>query len=165
MTLGLSISAFTMLHVAISLIGIASGIVVLQAMLSNKPSQAMTSLFLWSTVLTSVTGFMFPFGSLLPSHIFGVISLVVLAVAFIALYGSHLEGRWRSIYVISAMFALYLNSFVAVVQAFQKLGPLKAMAPTQSEPPFLIAQVALLAVFAALGWMAVKRFRPESETG
>jgi hypothetical protein len=160
MILGLSLSTFTTLHVVVSLIGIAAGLVMLCGMLNARPLPGWTALFLAATVLTSVTGFFFPATSLLPSHVVGIISLVVLAIALVALYLYWLDGAWRWVYVVTALAALYLNCFVGVAQAFQKLPALHALAPTQSEPPFLIAQVALLAVFVVLGFLAVKRFHP-----
>jgi len=116
-------------------------------------------LFLATTVATSVTGFGFPVEHFLPSHAVGIISLVALAIAILALYAKHLAGGWRRTYVITAVLALYLNCFVAVVQSFEKIEPLRALAPTQSEPPFAIAQLAVLGLFVALGITAVKRFR------
>lgn len=160
MILGMSIATFTTLHVIISLIGIVTGIVALLGMLAGKNLRVWTVLFLASTVLTSATGFLFPFNKLLPSHVFGIISLVVLAAALLALYVFRLDGPWRWIYVAGATLALYLNVFVAVVQAFQKLAFLQPLAPTQAEAPFIVAQVAVLAIFAALGFLAVKRFHP-----
>jgi hypothetical protein len=160
MILGLPASTFTLIHVILSLIGIVSGLVVLAGLIGAKRLPGWTALFLATTILTSVTGFGFPSDKLLPSHIFGIISLVVLAIALLALYVFHLAGHWRWIYVASAVIALYLNSFVGVVQAFQKLGPLHALAPTQSEPPFAIAQVVVLAIFIALGILAAIKFRP-----
>ena len=160
MMLGLSISAFTTLHVVISLIGIATGLVVLRAMLGGRHLGSLTAAFLGSTVLTSVTGFMFPFNQLLPSHIVGLISLAVLVLALVALYGKGLSGGWRTVYVITATVALYLNVFVGVVQAFQKFGVLHALAPTQAEAPFIVAQLAVLALFAVFGYLAVKRYHP-----
>jgi hypothetical protein len=160
MILGLSFSAFTMLHVVISLIGIASGLIVLYGMLTGQRLSGLTALFLLTTILTSVTGFLFPFNGWLPSHVVGVISLVVLAVAVLALYVFHLAGAWRWIYVATALAALYLNVFVAVAQAFQKIAVLQPLAPTQTEPPFAVAQVAVLAVFLGLGFLAVRRFQP-----
>ncbi len=161
MILGMSLSTFTTLHVIISLIGIVAGIVVLLGMLGGRKLDGWTAIFLATTVLTSVTGFLFPFTKLLPSHVFGIISLVVLAIALLALYGLHLDGPWRWIYVATAVLALYLNVFVGVVQAFQKLAFLQPFAPTQTEAPFIVAQVAVLAIFVALGFVAVKRFQPE----
>jgi hypothetical protein len=160
MTLGMSLSTFTMVHVVISLVGILSGLIVLYAMLTSRDLMFWTAVFLGTTVLTSVTGFMFPFHQLLPSHIFGGISIVVLAVALYALYARHLAGHWRWIYVAGALFALYLNMFVGVVQSFQKVTFLQPLAPTQSELPFVIAQAGLLAAFVALGYLAITRFYP-----
>jgi hypothetical protein len=159
MILGMTTSTFTLLHVVISLIGIGSGFVVMYGLLHAKRFDGWTALFLATTVATSVTGFGFPFEHLLPSHKVGIISLVVLAVAVLARYAFHLAGAWRWIYVISAVIALYLNVFVAVVQAFEKVPALKALAPTQKEPPFLVAQLVVLAIFIMLGIFAVKRFR------
>lgn len=160
MMLGLSFESFTLLHLALSLIGIAAGFIVVGGMLSGNRMPCWTALFLLTTVLTSVTGFMFPFGQLLPSHIVGAISLVVLAVAIVALYINRLSGAWRWIYVATAMAALYLNVFVGVVQAFAKFPALNALAPTQSEPPFAISQAAVLIVFVGLGIAAARRFHP-----
>ena len=161
MILGMSFSTFTTLHVIISLIAIVTGLVALLGMLGGKKLGGWTALFLATTVLTSVTGFLFPLTKLLPSHVVGIISLVVLAAALLALYVFHLDGPWRWIYVVGAVLALYLNVFVAVVQAFQKLAFLQPLAPTQAEAPFIVAQVVVLAIFAALGFLAVKRFHPE----
>ncbi len=160
MTLGLSLSAFTTLHVVISLIGIGSGLIVLYGMLGAQKLEGWTVLFLATTILTSVTGFMFPFNGLLPSHIVGAISLLMLATALLALYAFGLAGPWRWVYVTTALAALYLNVFVGVVQAFQKLAFLQPLAPTQSEPPFAIAQLAVLVIFLLLGFLAVRRFHP-----
>ncbi len=121
----------------------------------------MTAVFLAATVLTSVTGFLFPFHRLLPSHVVGIISLVALAPALLALYAFSLTGPWRWIYVAGAVLGLYLNVFVGVVQAFQKLAFLQPLAPTQSETPFVVAQAAVLAIFLLLGFLGLKRFHPE----
>ncbi|PYX31704.1 MAG: hypothetical protein DMG77_05880 [Acidobacteria bacterium] len=158
MILGMTISTFTLLHVLISLVGIGSGFIVLYGLLTGKRLDGWTAIFLVTTVLTSLTGFLFPFEHLLPSHVVGVISLVVLAVAILARYGMHLAGAWRGIYVVSAAVALYFNVFVLVVQAFMKMPALKALAPTQKEPPFLAAQLALMALFVVLTIFAVKKF-------
>jgi hypothetical protein len=160
MILGMSIAAFTEFHVILSLIGIASGIVVVLAMLAAKRLPVLTAIFLLTTVATSVTGFMFHFESFGPPEIVGAISLVVLAVAILALYVYKLAGSWRWIYVAAAVFALYLNAFVGVVQTFQKVPFFHALAPTQMEPPFAVAQGIVLIVFVALGILAVRRFRP-----
>jgi hypothetical protein len=152
---------FTLVHVVISLVGIASGLVVLAGMLAAKRLDRWTAIFLVTTVATSVTGFMFPFVHLLPSHAVGLLSLIVLAPVIFARYRRGMAGLWRPIYVIGSVLALYLNVFVLVVQSFLKVPALKAMAPTQSEPPFQIAQLVVLAIFVALGVAAVIRFRVE----
>jgi hypothetical protein len=152
-------STFTLVHVVLSLIGILSGFVVVFGMLAGKRLGGCTALFLASTVATSVTGFFFPFHKFLPSHGVGIVSLVVLAIAIVALYAKHLAGGWRRTYVITAVIALYLNVFVLVAQLFMKVPSLKAAAPTQSEPPFLLAQIAVLAVFLVPTIFAAKRFR------
>lgn len=159
MILGMSLSTFTLVHVMISLVGIGSGLIVLFGMLSGKRLDGWTALFLTTTVLTSATGFLFPFDHLLPSHKVGIISLVMLAIAILARYGLHLAGAWRSIYVVTAVIALYLNVFVLVVQGFLKVHALNALAPTQSEPPFLIAQLVVMALFIVLTIFAVEKFR------
>jgi hypothetical protein len=156
----MSVATFTVVHVVISLIGIATGLVVLVDMLRGRRPPVWTALFLAATILTSVTGFAFPFDRFLPSHWFGVISLVVLAVALLALYAFRLAGPWRWLFATAAVVALYLNVFVAVVQAFQKLAFLQPLAPTQSEAPFLLAQLVVLAVFIALGILAARRLQP-----
>ena len=160
MILGMSLSTFTLLHVIISLVAIVAGIVVVLGMLGSNRLAGMTALFLATTVLTSVTGFFFPFTKLLPSHMVGIISLVVLAIAIVALYFCRMAGAWRWIYVVTAVLALYLNVFVLVVQAFQKISFLKPLAPTQSEPPFIAAQGVTLLIFIALGVLAVRSFHP-----
>ena len=144
MILGMSISTFTQFHVILSLVGIAAGFVVLIGMFGSKKLEAWTALFLATTVLTSVTGYFFPLDQILPSHIMGAISLAVLAIALYALYVRHLSAHWRWIYVVSAVASFYLNVFVAIVQSFIKLEPLKALAPTQAEPPFVVAQGVVL---------------------
>ncbi len=158
MILGMTTATYTLLHVVVSLIGIGSGLVVVFGLLKAKPLDGWTALFLVSTVLTSVTGFGFPFDHFLPSHKVGILSLVVLAVAILARYAFHLAGAWRWLYVVGAVVALYFNVFVLVVQAFEKAPALRALAPTQSEPPFLITQLIVLVLFVVLGIFAVKRF-------
>src|SRR5262245_28631821 len=160
MILGVSTETLTLLHVILSLAGIASGLVVLGGMLGARTVPGWTALFLVTTILTSVTGFLFHSTHFGPPRAVGVISLVVLAVALVALYVRRLEGPWRALYVGCAVLALYLNVFVGVVQAFEKLPPLRQFAPTQSEPPFFVAQLFVLAIFVALGTRAVARFRP-----
>jgi len=159
MILGMSTATYTFLHVLISVIGIGSGLAVMLGFLKGKRLDGITAIFLVTTVLTSVTGFGFPFTHLLPSHKVGIISLVVLAIAILARYALHMAGPWRRIYVISASIALYLNVFVLVAQAFLKAPSLHALAPTGSEPPFLIAQVIVMAIFVVLTIFAAKKFR------
>jgi hypothetical protein len=162
MILGMSLSVFTTVHVIISLIAIASGILVLFGLLGSRRMPGWTAIFLLFTILTSATGFLFPFDKLLPSHMIGILSLVLLAIACIALYGMKLSGAWRWIYVLTAMVALYLNVFVLVVQAFLQVGPLHALAPSipPSEPPFAILQGIVLVFFVVVMIGAVRRFRP-----
>ena len=162
MVLGMSLSAFTMVHVIISLIGIVSGFVVLFGLFGSHRLPGMTALFLLTTILTSVTGFLFPFDKLLPSHMVGIVSLIVLATACFALYIMKLSGAWRWIYTLTAMIALYLNVFVLVIQSFLKIGPLHALAPSvpPSEPPFAVVQGIVLVFFVIAIIGAVRRFRP-----
>jgi len=160
MILGMSLATFTLVHVILSLIGIFTGLVVLIGMLNSNRLSGLTAVFLATTLLTSATGFLFPFDKVLPSHIVGIISLVVLALAILALYVFRLAGSWRWIYVGSAVLSLYLNVFVAVVQAFLKVPFLNELAPTQKEPPFAIAQGVVLLAFVVLGILAVRWFRP-----
>ena len=162
MVLGLSPSTYTFMHVLLSLAGIGSGFVVMYGLLTRKRLDGWTALFLASTVATSVTGFGFPFDQLLPSHKVGIVSLVALGLAIVGRYVFHLEGAWRWIYVISAAVALYLNVFVAVVQAFQKVPILSAIAPNQTEPPFLFTQLVVVTVFGVLAILAATRFRNDS---
>lgn len=128
-------------------------------MLNRKPLDGWTAIFLATTVLTSVTGYFFPFVRLLPSHIVGAISLVALAIAIFARYARHMNGAWRRIYVVTAVLSLYLNSFVLVAQIFEKVPAARALAPTQKEPPFFITQLIVMAIFIVLGVFAVKKFR------
>jgi len=163
MILGMSLSTFTLVHVIISIVGIVTGLVVLHGMFASDTLPGSTAAFLVTTILTSVTGYFFPFTKILPSHIVGAISLVVLAIALVALYGFHLARSWRWIYVTTALFALYLNCFVLVAQAFLKVAFLKTLAPTQSDPPFIIAQVAVMAAFILLGIKALGSFHREAD--
>jgi hypothetical protein len=160
MILGLSVANFTLLHVIISLIAIASGLVVLFGMLGSHRLPGWTALFLLTTILTSVTGFLFPIRGFTPALAVGAVSLLVLAIALIAIYGQHLAGAWRWIYVAMAVTALWFNVFVLIVQAFQKVPSLHAMAPNGNESPFLIAQGLVLALFVVLGIVAAAKFRP-----
>lgn len=156
----MSVADFTVLHVVISMVAIFSGFIVLGGMFSNTGLAGWTAFFLATTILTSVTGFLFPIGGFTPAIGFGIISSLLLLVALFALYRQKLTGRWRTIYVVTALIALYLNVFVLIAQSFQKVAFLNIYAPTGSEPPFLIAQVATLIVFVLLGWLALKRYHP-----
>jgi hypothetical protein len=158
--LGLSLTNFAVLHVLISLIGIAAGLIAMIGWLKSDPARMPTAVFLTTTILTSVTGFLFPFTKLLPSHIVGIISLALLAVATFALYGRHLLGPWRPVYTVTVVLSLYLNVFVLLVQSFMKVPLLKAWAPTQTEPAFLVAQGAAFALFLVLTILTTVRFRP-----
>jgi hypothetical protein len=160
MILGLSLSTYTTIHVIISLIAIVTGFIAVFGMFTGDRMARWTAIFLVTTILTSVTGFGFPFDHFLPSHWVGVVSLVFLAVALFAVYVKHLAGAWRWIYVVSAIIALWFNVFVLIVQSFMKIAALKELAPTQSEPPFQIAQGAALVLFVVLAILAVRQFRP-----
>jgi hypothetical protein len=160
MVLGMSLATYTTVHVIISLIGIASGFVVLFGLLSGRLLGAWNGVFLVTTVLTSITGFGFPYTKVTPGIIVGILSLVILAVAIFALYGRHLSGVWRRTYVITAMIALYFNVFVLVAQLFEHVPAIHALAPTQSEAPFKIAQLLLLILFVVFIIAAAKKFRP-----
>ncbi len=159
MVLGMSLAAFTLAHVIISLIAILSGLVVAYGLLHGRRFDEVTAIFLLMTVATSVTGFFFPFHGVTPGIKIGVISMVLLAIAILARYALHMAGPWRRIYVITAMLALYLNVFVLVVQSFEKVPALHALAPTQKEPPFAIAQLVVLVLFIVLTVFAARRFR------
>jgi hypothetical protein len=155
-------TTFTFVHVVISLVAIFSGLMVLFGMIAGRRLDGLTSLFLTTTVLTSVTGFFFPFHGITPGGVVGVLSLIVLAVAIYARYSRLLAGGWRRTYVISAVIALYFNVFVLVVQLFEKVPALHALAPKGSEPPFAITQVVVMAIFIGLGVAAVKKFRDQA---
>lgn len=157
MSTGLAV--FTFFHVALSLIGIFAGLVVVYGLLTAQLLARWTSVFLWTTVLTSVTGFLFPVHKLLPSHILGIISLVLLAIAIYARYSRNLAGAWNPAYSVTAVLALYLNVFVLIVQLFQKVPALHALAPTQSEQPFKVTQLIALVLFLAVTILSAVRFR------
>jgi hypothetical protein len=159
MIIGLSLANFTLLHVIISLIGIATGLIAVLGLCCGRLLSGWTALFLLTTVATSITAFMFPSTSFGPSQIVGVISLIALAIAISALYFYHVAGPWRWIYAITAVLSLYLNVFVGVVQAFDKVPVLHPLAPTGSEPPFKVAQLIVLVIFIVLAVIAVRRFR------
>lgn len=160
MILGMTTATFTLLHVLISLVGIGSGIVVMWGFLNAKRLDRWTLLFVVSTATTSITGFLFPFKEITPGIVVGILSLIVLAVAIVGRYSQQLGGAWRPIYVVTASIALYFNVFVLVVQSFEKVSTLRALAPTQKEPPFAVAQLVVLVLFVVATVFALKRFRP-----
>ena len=160
MILGMSVGTFTVLHVIITLIAIGSGLIVVGGVFASHRLPVTTALFLFTTALTSVTGFLFPIHGFTPALGVGILACVVLAVTLFALYKEHLVGTWRWIYVIAAVASLYLNVFVLVVQSFVKVSALSALAPTQTEPPFAITQAAVLAIFILITLVAVVKFRP-----
>jgi hypothetical protein len=155
------LTIFTIFHVALSLIGIFAGFIAVFGLLASKLLPGWTRWFLWTTVLTSVTGYFFPVHKLLPSHIVGLISLILLSVSLYALYSKKLAGGWRRTYAITAVLSLYLNFFVLIVQLFEKVPALKALAPTQTEMPFKVAQLTALIVFILLTILSAVRFRGE----
>src|SRR5260370_16619332 len=156
------ITTFTLIHVVLSLVGIFAGLVVAGGLVAGKRVDGWTGVFLLTTVATSVSGFGFPFVAFLPSHAVAIVSLVVLPVVIVARYFKHLTGPWREIYVVGAMLALYLNVFVLLAQLFLRVPALIAAAPTQKDPPFVVAQLIVLALFVCLGRAAVKGFPPEA---
>ena len=165
MILGMSLATFTMVHVIISLIAIVAGIVVMFGMLGSSRMAGLTAIFLLFTILTSATGFVIPpllFEKLLPSHLFGILSFILLAIACIALYGMKLAGAWRWIYVVTALASLYLNVFVLVVQSFLKVPALTALAPGNppAGPVFGLVQGIVLVFFVIMGIGAIRRYRP-----
>jgi hypothetical protein len=159
MILGMSLATFTVMHVAISLIGIGTGFIVLFGMLNGRLLSPWNGIFLLTTVLTSVTGFFYPITKITPGIVLGVLSLITLAIAIVALFIFHLNGPWRRTYAITALIALYFNVFVLIAQLFEKVPALHALAPTQSEPPFKIAQLTLLVFFMVFITAAAKKFR------
>jgi hypothetical protein len=156
------LNVFTTFHVVLSLVGIGSGFIVVYGLLASKRLDGWTAVFLTTTVATSVTGFLFPVHQFLPSHAVGIISLIVLAIAILARYRFLLAAGWRRTYVITAVIALYLNVFVLIVQLFMKVSALKALAPTQSEPPFQVTQLGALLFFALLAIRAAMKFHSET---
>jgi hypothetical protein len=157
----LGLPPFTFIHTVISLVGIATGLVLLfGGFIANKTLPGWTNWFLVTTVLTSATGFFLPAAHFMASHAVGILSLLILAVTLFALYSKHLSGAWRKTYVLTAVVALYLNVFVLVAQLFNKVPALKAMAPTQTEPPFKVAQLVVLVAFVVLGAISASKFHP-----
>jgi hypothetical protein len=157
---GIPTHLFLQIHVALSLIALVAGLIVLYGLLKGRAFGGWTALFLATTILTSVTGFPLPPFGFDPPRAVGILSLVLLVVAVAGYYLFHLAGAWRWIYVVTAMAALYLDAFVGVIQAFAKIPALHELAPTQSEPPFVVAQVAVLAFFVILGFLAARKFHP-----
>ena len=160
MILGMSVGAFTLLHVIITLVAIGSGLMAVGGMFASHKLPGTTALFLFTTALTSLTGFLFPIHGFTPALGVGIVACVVLAIALFALYKEHLVGAWRWIYVITAVVSLYLNVFVLVVQSFVKVAALNSLAPTQNEPPFAITQAVVLAIFVLITLIAVIKFQP-----
>jgi hypothetical protein len=158
MVLGMSLPTYTLLHVIISLLGLVSGVAVMWGLVKARALPGSTMLFLVTTVLTSITGFLFPQINFDPADGVGVISLVVLTLAILGLYMYRRTGKWRVLYVVNAVIAFYLNAFVGVVQSFGKIPFLRALAPTQTEAPFVVAQGVLFALFVWIGVLAVKRY-------
>jgi hypothetical protein len=162
MVLGMSLETFTLLHVIISLIAIVAGLIVMFGMLGANKMPGLTAIFLLFTILTSVTGFLFPFEHLLPSHMIGILSLVLLAIACIALYAMNLAGVWRPVYVVTALASLYLNVFVLIIQSFLKVPPLHALAPGNppAGPAFAVVQGLVLVFFVVVIVGAWRRYKP-----
>jgi hypothetical protein len=152
------LKAYTLFHTVISLVAIVTGLVVLGGLLVANPLDSWTAVFLWTTIATNVTGFFFPYKGFKPSYVVGALSLILLALAYQGYYSHHLEGSWRWIYVVTAVIALYFNVFVLIVQSFQKIPALHALAPTQTERPFKLTNLVALAIFIALGIVAVIKF-------
>jgi len=150
-------TTFVIIHVLISLAGIISGFVVIDGFLKAERRDGLNAFFLVMTILTSATGFFFPRTSVTPGQIVGAISLVLLVIAVLARYPLNFAGAGRWLYIIAAIVAQYFNFLVLIVQSFQKVGVLKDLAPTQSEPPFLIAQGAALVLFVVLGFLSLKK--------
>ena len=161
MILGMSTATFTLLHVLISLVGIGSGLVVMYGFLHANRMDRWTQLFLATTALTSLTGFLFPNEHITPGIVIGILSMIMLVVAAAVRYGLGMRGLWRPVFVITSAIALYFNCFILVVQSFEKVPALHALAPTQKEPPFKVTQLLVLVLFVAATVYAVKRFRPD----
>jgi len=159
MILGMSLAVFTQFHVALSIFGIGAGFVVVVGMMASRRMPLLTALFLITTAATSITGFMYPYHGVTPGIVFGILSMVVLLIATIARYGGHLAGGWRGTWVITAVIAQFLNFFVLIVQSFEKVPALHALAPTGKEMPLKVAQLAALVVFVVLGVVAYRKFK------
>lgn len=162
MSLGMTL--FTGFHVLLSLLGILAGFVVVFGLLTSRRFDGWTAVFLSTTLLTSVTGFLFPFHGITPGYVFGVLSVILLALAIFGRYRRNIEGGWRRTYAISSVIALYLNFFILIVQLFEKVPALKALAPTRSEAPFKVAQLTALLLFIVLTVLSAIRFHGERLT-
>jgi hypothetical protein len=145
-------------HVGLSLVGIATGFVVIWGLINSKALNGLTAVFLATTLLTSLTGFLFPFHGVTPGIIIGVISTVILIVAILARYRFAMFGPWRPIYTIAAVLAQYLNFFVLIVQSFQKIPALNSLGPEPSSPVQAVAHLVALVGFIGLGVLATRRF-------
>lgn len=161
MILGMSTATFTFLHVLVSLLGIGAGFVVVLGLIAGKQLPRWTALFLIATIATSLSGFLFPFKGVTPGIAIGILSMILLLVAIVARYAGRLVGAWRGTYILTSILALYFNFFVLIVQSFQKVPALKAIAPTMSSPAFGVTQLAALVVFVTLAILAFRRFRGE----
>jgi hypothetical protein len=157
----MNIITLTLVHTIISIVAITAGLVVVGGLIAGVRIDGWTGIFLVTTALTSITGFFFPFSELSPSQWIGIISLVVLPFVIAARYWKDLRGVWRGIYVVGTVLTLYLNFFVLMVQLFRRIPALLVAAPKQTEPPFVVTQLLVLALFAWLGVAAFRRFRPQ----
>ena len=157
-----NITTFTLIHVLLSVLGIIAGLVVAGGFVAGRRLDGWTGLFLWTTLLTNVTGFVFPFVKFLPSHGVGILSLILSPVVIAALYWKHLAGPWRGIFVVGSVVLLYFNVFVLMAQLFGKVPAMRVLAPTGSEPPFLVTQLLVLVLFVWLGRAAVRGFRSDA---
>jgi hypothetical protein len=160
MILGLNLAQFTYLHVFLSLVGIGAGVFIVYGLLTSKRLNILTTLFLLSTVFTSITGFLFPFQGITPGIILGVLSLIALTVAIVALYVKKLDGPWRGIYAVATCIAFYFNFFVLIAQSFAKVPALHSFAPTQASPGFAVTEGVVLLLFILLTVRAYKKFHP-----
>jgi hypothetical protein len=156
-----NLATFTLVHTLLSVVGILAGMVVVGGLMAGVRYNGWIATYLATTILTNATGFGFPFVVLMPSHILGVISLIILPFAVVALYLKHLAGGWRTTFVVITVAALYFNVFVLIVQLFRKVPAMIALAPTQKEPPFLVTHLLFLALFIVLGRAALRGFREE----
>ena len=158
----MDITTVTLFHTVISIVAITAGLVVVGGLIAGMRIDGWTGIFLVTTAVTSITGFFLPFTHLLASHWIGIISLLVLPFVIAARYWKQMRGGWRGIYVVGTVLVLYLNFFVLLVQLFRRIPALIVSAPKQTEPPFVLTQLLVLALFAWLGFAAFRRFRPQA---